>query len=169
MKRLFLVLMAMGSLGAAPAGLQLKLELADSKQPAFRLALVNTGAVARKVVKPGDGSDVAWREPAIRWTGEVWQNGRWVALPMRSVGRCGNYESNWQKDVVDLGPGQKLAIEWGNYPVTLVLPEHGRIRVTASYVYAAGANSKGGVVASTGAMGATPEFTVASAPLEFVR
>jgi hypothetical protein len=169
MKRLLLVLLAMGSLGAAPAGLSLKLELADAKQPAFRLALVNTGAAPRKVVKPGDGSDVAWREPAIRWTGEVWQDGRWVALPMRAVGRCGNYSSNWQQDVVDLGPGQRLDFEWGTWPVTLVLPEHGRIRLTAHYDYGAGAHSKGGAVASTGAMGSTPRFTVASEPLEFVR
>lgn len=164
MKRLLMILLALGSLGIAPSsGLALKLE------PGFRLTLVNEGATPRQVVRPGDGSDVAWREPAIRWTGEVWQDGRWVALPQRAVGRCGLYSSEWQKDVVSLAPGESLVFEWGNYPVALVLPEHGRIRLTATYDYGAGAHRKGGAAASTGAMGSTPGFTVTSEPLEFVR
>ena len=59
---------------------------------------------------------------------------------------------------------------WATYPTHYKMPAHGKIRLTATYVYAAGATTKEGAPAvDPGPMAGVAPFSLTSAPLEFTR
>lgn len=112
---------------------------------ALDVELVNQGWAKRAIVKPGDGSEVGWREPYVFYTAErEAAPGVWESVPKASYGRCGNYDEDWGKDVVDLQPGASISLSkhWLMPPnLALDLVEPGRVRIKAHYRYGAGSGS----------------------------
>lgn len=125
------------------------------------------------LVKPGDGSEVGWREPFVFYTAEAKSgNGKWRTIKQASLLRCGNYDSDWQKDVVQLAPGQKLTIGGGIPTPNAMLEFHDgeQIRLQVHYAYRQGRGirtSGEGSKVDTRQMGDTPAFELVSAPVEF--
>ncbi len=124
------------------------------------------------IVMPGDGSDANWREPHVYFTIEIQaQDGTWSLVLPRGVGRCGNYDPYWLDEIVQLAPGASQRLQWMREPT---LPDHGRVRVRAHYVYAArppgprwGEDDRSQPLGLGGMAGVEP-FALVSAPLEFV-
>lgn len=144
----------------------------------LRATLSNQSQRARAVVWPGDGSSVGWREPYVRWTVER-ENapGVWEKLPDAPYGRCGNYDSLWQKDAALLGPGESRVLTDMIEPTGVVdLSQPGRYRARAHYLYRGGAGSGAFGDLSASVHGApapqarllegVPAFEVISAPFE---
>ena len=133
--------------------------------------MVNTSkAITYLVVKPGDGSECGWRDPYVHLTAEQLSvEGKWVPIAQRGIGRCGLFDLDWPKDVIDLKPGDKLPLNsWG--PVAnLNLQYPGKIRVFAHYEYRAtgGKDGRSRSVAERGRMAESPLFAIASEPIEF--
>jgi hypothetical protein len=111
--------------------------------------LVNVSKAPMKVVTPGDGSNFAWREPRMRLTAEhSGSDGVFRAMPKPSFGRCGNYDADWNEDVVSLAPGASLDLDWLPHPVTwLDLHDPGQLRLRLHYRYEGGADLPSGVKA----------------------
>jgi hypothetical protein len=120
------------------------------------------------VVKPGDGSEVGWREPWVRF--EVEQNTpgpdgvvAWVRLGEPQLGRCGLYDPNWEKDAVALAAGESIPLkDWLPDPAQAFGLKAGTYRVTVRYQFRGGA-TKGHIPAST-----PPKVMVGVAPYEVV-
>src|SRR6185436_6249645 len=56
-----------------------------------------------RVVKPGDGSEAGWREPHVFFTAEKERRpGEWKPLERFGLPRCGVFDRDWEKDVMDL-------------------------------------------------------------------
>lgn len=144
------------------------LELTRGASMGFTWTLRNTsGNDPIPVVQGGDGSEVAWREPHLTYELErLGESGEWEAMPRPLYGRCGLFDPNWQDDVVELAPGDALAIEWAPYLAPFAEP--GRYRVTAEYRYTGGTTGRGDHEGEIehGAMEGMPPFTVRSAPVE---
>jgi len=140
--------------------------------PHVALTLVNTSkANTYLVVKPGDGSECGWREPHVYFTAEQLSAQRkWEPLQRYGLSRCGLYDFDWPKDVVELKPGEKLAVtnNWIPNP-DFRLQFSGKVRVTGHYDYQAGKGKSGVVraVENRGRMYDTPAFAIASNPVEF--
>jgi hypothetical protein len=140
--------------------------------PYITLTLVNTSKnVTYPVVKPGDGSEAGWREPFVHFTAEQLNvQGEWTPLQTFGRGRCGLFDWKWQKDVIDLKPGEKLVVtnEW--IPAAdFRLQQPGKVRVRGHYEYRAGVG-KGGRVQpgeDLGRMARMPAFAIQSEPVEF--
>jgi hypothetical protein len=143
---------------------QLRLELSVGKDGALAARLVNAGSAVHRVVRPNDGSESGWREPEIYLEREV--DGKWERGS--KPGRCGLYANDWHRDVVDLKPGETLALE-GYLPpaMSFDLPKKGKARLRAVYVYGGGqvGRTKGEKL-DPGPMGKTPPFTLVSEPVE---
>lgn len=106
--------------------------------------LVNRGKQAVTVVKPGDGSESAWREPYVYFTAERRQGDGWTAVKRHGVGRCGLFDPDWEKDKVGLGPGEKLELmSWIPGPQAFFDLEPGHYRFRVHYEFAEGAHGKG--------------------------
>ncbi len=138
---------------------ELRLELSPD-----RVTLVNRGMWTQRVVKPNDGSESGWREPEIYFEREV--DGKWVRGG--KPGRCGMYAHDWQKDIVELGPGEALPLE-GYLPLDMAfgLAKPFKVKVRAVYVYRGGHGSRGADgELKPGAMGKMPAFTLVSEPVE---
>jgi hypothetical protein len=138
-----------------------------------RLKLVNTSKTeSHCIVIPGDGSNVGWREPHVFYTGQIRQSdGAWKALATRRLLRCGLFDADWQKDVVQLKPGGELAIDkWLIGPTEqLYYQQAGKTRLFAHYKYSAGRTAKSGELneqSNTGRMGDAPPFELISNPIE---
>lgn len=81
----------------------------------LRLENTSTSKVHR-VIKPGDGSTVGWREPHVYFSvqyqyfsfqyGEMKEE--WVNLSQKPVMRCGLFDPNWAKDFTDIPAGGGL-------------------------------------------------------------
>jgi hypothetical protein len=153
----------------------------DAGQPIpLRASLVNDSGRARAVVRPGDGSSVGWREPYVRWTLErEAAPGVWRKVPDTPYSRCGNYDADWQKDVVLLAPGQSLLLG-DMIPVEsrADIDAPGKYRARAHYEYRAGFGTRGfsglvvvGVSDEPSASGrlieGVPAFDIVSEPFEF--
>lgn len=138
----------------------LRLELS----PTLECRLVNAGNWTHRVVKPGDGSESGWREPEVYLEREV--DGTWVRG--NKPGRCGLYAHDWQRDVLDLRPGEAIAIHGFVEPgMAFGLAAPSKAKVRAVYAYRGGRASKGREVEpKPGPMGRTPVFTLVSEPVE---
>jgi hypothetical protein len=144
----------------------------DTKQvqagavPYISLTLVNTSKnVTHPVVKPGDGSETGAREPYVHFTAEHLNvQGEWKPLQQFGGGRCGLFDWQWQKDVIDLKPGEKLAVTNNWIPAADFRLQHpGKVRVRGHYEYRAGRGKE----PDLGRMARTPAFALASEPVEF--
>jgi hypothetical protein len=135
------------------------------------LALANTSKVfTYPVVKPGDGSEVGWREPYVYFTAErLAADGQWVPAERERYSRCGVCDGDWPKDVVDLKPGERLSLDSpdGAIPPEFQFP--GRVRVFGHYAYRASGGKRGEPRPEDqrGRMKGVPLFEVQSEPVEF--
>ena len=68
--------------------------------------LVNPGTEPLTVILPGDGSEVGWRTPVVRWT-----------PALRPMPRCGNTNALSADELVVLQPGQRVELDWLDAPV----------------------------------------------------
>lgn len=123
------------------------------------------------VVKSGDGSEVGWREPHVYFTASRKKSdGTWEDVPPAGYGRCGLYDPDWQKDVVRLGPGDNIKLEWLPPPsVMLDLRKPGLVRLYVHYRYGRGASTRGQTPqtpVNLGGMEGLPAFEIVSAPIE---
>ncbi len=140
-------------------------------QPHVEFTLVNTSKTrTHKVVKPGDGSECGWRDPWVHVTAEQrGVDGKWAALERNSYGRCGLYDADWPKDVIDLKPGEELSLKNWYSPHRFEFQYPGKVRLTGHYEYRA-VGGKGGKErpdADRGRMAGVPLFAVHSEPVEF--
>ena len=138
----------------------------------LQIELVNRSRTrSHHVVKPGDGSEMGWREPRVYYTAEVREaDGSWTELPRRTMARCGLFDPDWRKDVVELEPGRSIPIkDWLPPPERAVeLQRPGEVRLFVHYRYSQGRAAKGGppkVTPGTGRMGDTPGFHLVSSPV----
>ncbi|MCY2929443.1 MAG: HEAT repeat domain-containing protein [Planctomycetota bacterium] len=141
----------------------------------FEVQLVNASRTREHtVVKPGDGSESGWREPYVYYTAERFAaEGRWTPLAPAPTGRCGLFDSQWQKDVVTLKPGESLAIkEWLQRPSSVFeFQQAGRYRIRVHYAYRGGQAHKGAAsrpAEDLGGMKGVEPFEVVSDPTEIV-
>lgn len=153
--------------------LQVELETPRTITPGGRIDLdvflVNESAQHEyPVVKMGDGSEVGWREPHVYFTASRKGNdGAWKDVPPAKYGRCGVYDPDWQKDIVQLGPGDNINLEWLPPPsLMLDLREPGLVRLYVHYQYGAGTSTRGQTPVNLGGMAGIPAFEVVSAPVE---
>ncbi|MFT7622289.1 MAG: hypothetical protein ACI9WU_001457 [Myxococcota bacterium] len=92
------------------------LKTPDTVEPGAQIKLeahlVNhSRTITHRVVRPGDGSEVAWREPYVFYSAEADSgDGVWRPVAKRPGGRCGLYDHDWPKDVLDLKPGERMQI-----------------------------------------------------------
>ena len=139
------------------------------------LILCNTSRdKSHAVVAPGDGSEVGWREPHVYFTATIGQrDGIFQPVPEGDYGRCGFFDSNWQKDARVLKPGDSLPLDNGlSQPSEMLdFQSPGHVRLFAHYRYGGGVTAKGGKtakpVASSGLMAGVPAFELTSEPMEF--
>jgi hypothetical protein len=136
-----------------------------SKDPRLEVWLVNRSrSRAYPIVLPSDGSEVGWREPRVSFSlARLSASGTWEALPEPMLMRCGNFDSDWAKDVIRLAPGAARKLPWYSFPTQIDLGEAKRVRVVARYAYGEGAPDKGKPPPSMAAM---PSFEIESSPLE---
>jgi hypothetical protein len=139
-------------------------------QPYLAFKLVNTSKTrTHKVVKPGDGSTHGWRDPFVHVTGEHRTvEAKWLALEGHLQGRCGLFDSDWPKDVIELKPGAELAMDWPGHRHH-ELQQPGTIRLIGHYEYRATGGKNGAVRpdAERGAMAGVPLFALHTEPVEF--
>lgn len=132
-------------------------------------SLINTSkSVTHCVVKPGDGSEVGWREPYVFWTGTIDRgDGKPLPLSKEGYGRCGHFDFNWIKDAIRLQPGDRLPL---GYMVPPTLQKAGRVRLRAHYSYRHGKRTAGRVLVedrNIGLMTGVPSFEIISEPATF--
>lgn len=158
---------------AIEARLPKVVEVGESVQPEINL-INRSGHASYLIVKPGDGSGIGWREPHVYYSAEIdLGDGRWQPVPRKPIGRCGVYDSDWQKDIVELKPGEKLPINtWLPTPdMTLDLLQPGKMRLYAHYAYNGGKADKTRkdelAQIDVGKMKGVPAFELTSAPVEF--
>lgn len=135
----------------APEGLRLEARV-ESKTMAVgepllvAVTLVNgSKSKTHPVVRPGDGSEVGWREPHVFWTvTRVAADGKETPAEGGPIGRCGLFQPDWTKDVTRLAPGESLPLEW-MMPVSHVfdLQDEGLVRIVAHYAWRGGKEGKG--------------------------
>ena len=156
-----------------------KLESAKTIQPGqligIELALENrSGSATHRVIKPGDGSSVGWREPHVFFTVKhQGADGKWGEAPRKKYGRCGLFDTNWAKDFVDLAPGEKLELKSWVPSINYFweFQRAGNYQIRAHYAF--GGHRKGGKV---GAVAKTqklpqevrdiPNFELVSKPIK---
>lgn len=148
------------------------------QQIAVKARLVNRSKDAvYPAIKPGDGSECGWREPYVFYTAERKNDaGEWKPATKTRYGRCGLFDHNWQKDVVELKPGESIEIkDWLPTPSFMFeIQQAGQWRLRVHYRYSGGAAVKGGKgLADDSGEDATPEslkgiptFELTSAPIE---
>lgn len=135
------------------------------------MTLVNRGASAQDVVKPGDGSESNWREPWVHYSAERKTDKGWEPVIEMPIGRCGLYDANWEKDVVALAPGARLSLnDWiPGVSQVLDLNAPGTYRVTVHYAFGTAGKGQNKPPFSTprteGPMKGVAPFTVSSEPL----
>lgn len=171
---LLLLALDESSLPTPPLVLELRTveRLDATADPVVELALVNRSGKPVKVVKPGDGSECGWREPYVFWSAEEKApDGEWASMTPKPYGRCGLFAAHWEKDVVELAPGERLVLRDWLRPVnrTFLLKVGHRYRLTAHYQYRARASSKGVDAAPVdgGPMKGVKPFEIKSRPAEF--
>jgi hypothetical protein len=157
------------------ADLRVRVELKSPKvieagtRPWVATALVNESkTAAHPVVRPGDGSEVGWREPHVYWTATLDRgDGKPVPVSAPDYGRCGLFAAGWPADARLLRPGDRVSLPEGPLPD---FQQPRRVRLRAHYAYQAGGgqNSRSRVPPDQlGLMAGVPAFAVASDPVEF--
>jgi len=158
--------------------LEVKLLSGDGVQPGqpvrLKIHLKNTSNERiYPVVRPGDGSEVGWREPHVFYTARIdTGDGNWQEVPKAPVARCGNFDAQWQNDVVELWPGKSIELkDWLAPPeMALEMQQAGRVRLCVHYRYRGGVTGKDpktGKTFDTGKMRGMPAFELVSKPVEF--
>jgi hypothetical protein len=156
--------------GEVERDLVLKLErtsrqpIQPGDDPELRVVLSNRSPDrAYPVVLSGDGSEPGWREPHA-----------WFELAVRSAGeafhppppvehtRCGNFDRDWQRDVVLLAPGKSLALPWLSFYFERELLAASEVRLIAHYSYGERAKDLHAVPVALHMM---PAYALQSAPL----
>jgi len=99
-----------------------------------------SASASQRAVLPGDGSEVAWREPRVWFSGFVDEgDGCWRAVPELAAARCGMFDHEWEDDAVTLQPEATVALDWlGNPAYMLDLQAAGRVRIYLHYAYRQG-------------------------------
>lgn len=149
----------------------LKIEVTARRGGPFRFdaVLVNRSPdTVHRVVIPGDGSDVGWREPHVFQRGWTREGSAWRELKPRPIERCGMYDHHWQRSVRFLHPNEELALCRGG-GAAFDFPK-GPARLSMHYHYGAGRTGKGGggkPQEPTGLMRDLPAFEIASEAIEF--
>lgn len=136
------------------------------RNPRFEIVLENTStSKTHPIVLPSDGSESNWREPHAFFTVERRSSpsAAWVAAPAERMIRCGNYDHDWEKDVVALEPGKKVVLPWFEFYRQWDLDGASDVRITAHYAYGDHARDLRKVPP---ALHATPAYAIASRPLE---
>lgn len=135
--------------------------------------LVNRGVTAVEVIRPGDGSEVGWREPWVRFSGQrTTPEGVNEAVPSALMARCGLYDPNWAKDVVRLVPGAAIELDtWIPTPSrALLLDRVGRVEIRMHYAFgrAPGKGHMGTPEETRAALAGVDPFEVTSNPITVV-
>jgi hypothetical protein len=79
----------------------------------FTLTLKNDGATAIRLVMPGDGSEVGWRTPILKWSATAMGK----AVTMTNGARCGFMNPIEPREIVRLAPGESRDFsEWLTMP-----------------------------------------------------
>jgi len=124
------------------------------------------------VVKPGDGSEIGWREPYVFFTAKRQSDeNKWENVPKASYGRCGLFDSNWQKDIVTLKPNESIELkDWLSAPSHMLeIQKAGRVRIYVHYRFTRGTLQKGKpakVESLPKSMKDIPTFELVSDPVE---
>jgi hypothetical protein len=139
---------------------------------AVDLTLVNTSKTQTyRVVKPGDGSEVGWREPYVYFTASVLlADGKRSPVPPAGYGRCGLFAFDWGPDVMELKPGQSLPLKtWVPAPSQMLeFQQAGKVQLRAHYAYRGGKGIRSPALAAAHKfMKGVPDFEIVSAPVEF--
>ena len=135
------------------------------------VALVNDSkTTAYTVIKQGDGSDVGLREPHVFITAERKnEDNTWETVPpLPPFLICGLLDTDWEKDVVHLGPSESIKI-MVSPDKELELQQEGRLRLRVHYRYNAGAMADENDEERTAALGkmeGIPAFEIVSLPIE---
>ena len=132
----------------------------------LKLSLTNSSSTDKyKIVLPGDGSENAWREPYIYFTSDFKKDkGNWEKLEFHKPLRCGNYDSNWQKETLTISPKQTVQIYESIFQVKsfFAIKSSGTIRLTVHYDYAQGKHFKKTADTSSTDIVDIPAFTLTS-------
>ncbi|MHC5010275.1 MAG: hypothetical protein ACYTG6_04895 [Planctomycetota bacterium] len=129
-----------------------------------------------RYVLPSDGSESAWREPYVYYTGErPGADGAWEAVqPPGTGGRCGLFDANWHDEIRSIAPGETVELDtWLPLPVYAIDTQRaGRVRLRANYAYRAIEPEREVLESETpprghGEMGTIPPFHLVSNAVEF--
>lgn len=164
--------------GEAPEGLRLEASTETTTAEAntnvpIAVRLVNGSRTAtHAVVRSNDGSPFRWREPYVYWTAtRIAPDGS--ESPLERLGgksECGFYAIDWMADVIQLGPGESMAVEWmTEIYFNFDLSEPGVVRFVAHYAWLGGLPRGWGVgepYPDLGLMKGIPPYELASNPVE---
>jgi hypothetical protein len=145
----------------------------EGGDPGLVITLTNRSQQrAWPVVLAGDGSEAGWREPWVFFTVERRsENGPWEQARQAQLGRCGNFDRDWAKDVVTLGGGESRTLEGIPFiGYEAAMEGAAAIRITAHYIYRQG-NVVRSLFATPNAppsMEGVPSFTISSEPMELL-
>src|SRR5262245_3541937 len=143
--------------------------LRPGTDPWVELTLVNTSqTITYPVVRPGDGSEVGWRDPHVFFTAELLgPDDRWTPVPKADSFICGSFAWDWPKDVIDLKPGEKLEVNRSGPHLEFQKP--GKVHLVGHYAYRATSGKRGEPRPEDqrGRMKGVPLFHVVSNPVEF--
>ena len=96
------------------------LSLSKKESPRVKVSLNNFTKDTILIVQPGDGSNVGWRTPIIRWSviDLTEEKPHPDTLPelQRRIARCGNMNGLSRKDIVRLQPIHGIKLKWVNNP-----------------------------------------------------
>lgn len=97
---------------------------------------------AYKIILPGDGSEMAWREPYIYFTAEQETgDNEWIPLEKNVLERCGLFDAEWQNDTALIEPKQKIKIyemAYQNVLAAFNIKQSAMLSFTAHYDYQQG-------------------------------
>ena len=138
-----LLLTAILAAGDPAADLQITLELvgapisARGEYRSVKATMFNTSKTdSHWVVRTGDGSEMSWREPSVWLTAEADTGTGFQPVDRGEMGRCGMYDHDWPKDVVELKPGGKMELSWlPSVTWSLDLPNNGKVKVRLHYAW----------------------------------
>jgi len=132
--------------------------------------LVNRSAAKTVwVVRPGDGSEMGWREPWVYFSGtRLLADGSEEASSAASLARCGLFDANWPASIVALKPGERMDLHpWIPEPSRgLALDRRGAHTVRLHYAFRAGTGDRwAGGAAGPHALFGTAPFEIISNPI----
>jgi hypothetical protein len=116
-------------LGGRRVELEVRQEEDERGRMRFAATLVNRGTLPALVVKPGDGSDVGWRQPHVRWEVRDAATGELFERP--DVPGCGIIDAVSVDEFVALRPGDRCELDrWVRPPY---LPPGARYSLVLRY------------------------------------